>query len=219
MFHTLRQTCYESIEKKLNDHNLFVDYVDTTEKIEQGIHDATLLKAEENGVEIDFDQFYKYKKTKKLINSGKEVTMKCYPFREIYRENYLKVISALFLNPNRQTLHTRIDNGYVSLCDIAKMSHNELDTEKASIDANRRNESTRTLDVRTEIRDGKPILVPYEIQYSDEDPAWVEVPDSEIQCGKCKSLKVSIYQQQTRSADEPMTIFANCLACKSRWRM
>jgi len=219
MFHTLRQTCSESIEKRLNDQNLFVESADTTVKIEQGIHDATLLNAEENGVKTDFDHFYKYKMTKKLNSSGKEVTIKCYPFREIYREHYLKVISALFLNPNRQTLHARIEQGYVSLSDVAKMSHNELDREKASLDATRRNESTRTLDVRTEIRDGKTVCIPYEIQYSDEDPAWVEVPDSEIQCGKCKSLKVSIYQQQTRSADEPMTIFANCLACKSRWRM
>jgi len=219
MIHTMRQTCLESIEKGLNDHNLFVDSSDTTEKIEQGIHDATLITAEENGVKTDFDHFIKYKKTKKLTNSGKEVAMKCYPFREIYRANYSKVFSALFLNPNRHTLHTRIVQGYISLSDIAKMSHNELDTEKASLDESRRNESTRTLDVRTETRDGKTVLVPYEIQYSDEDPAWVEVPDSEIQCGKCKSLKVSIYQQQTRSADEPMTIFANCLACKSRWRM
>lgn len=40
-----------------------------------------------------------------------------------------------------------------------------------------------------------------------------------FQCGKCRSDKTTFYQQQTRSADEPMTIFAMCYACKFRWKM
>lgn len=31
---------------------------------------------------------------------------------------------------------------------------------------------------------------------------------NEFQCGKCKQRKVSYYQMQTRSADEPMTSIA-----------
>lgn len=38
-------------------------------------------------------------------------------------------------------------------------------------------------------------------------------------CGKCKNNKVEHYQKQTRSADEPMTVFANCLVCGNRWKM
>jgi transcription elongation factor S-II len=37
-------------------------------------------------------------------------------------------------------------------------------------------------------------------------------------CRKCKSKKCSYYQMQTRSADEPMTIFISCLECGARWR-
>ena len=37
-------------------------------------------------------------------------------------------------------------------------------------------------------------------------------------CGKCKKNKVEHYQKQTRSSDEPMTVFCNCLLCGNRWR-
>lgn len=41
---------------------------------------------------------------------------------------------------------------------------------------------------------------------------------AEFQCGKCKQRKVSYSQAQTRSADEPMTTFCECLACGNRWK-
>ena len=39
-----------------------------------------------------------------------------------------------------------------------------------------------------------------------------------FQCGKCKSMKTTYYEMQTRSADEPMTAFITCLACGKRWK-
>ncbi len=41
-----------------------------------------------------------------------------------------------------------------------------------------------------------------------------------LQCPKCKQYKVDFYTKQTRSADEPETIFARCTikTCKHRWR-
>jgi len=42
--------------------------------------------------------------------------------------------------------------------------------------------------------------------------------DSEFKCRKCKSNNCSHYQMQTRSADEPMTTFVNCMDCGNRWR-
>lgn len=37
-------------------------------------------------------------------------------------------------------------------------------------------------------------------------------------CGKCKHKKVSYYQMQTRSADEPLTTFCTCENCNNRWK-
>jgi DNA-directed RNA polymerase subunit M/transcription elongation factor TFIIS len=38
-----------------------------------------------------------------------------------------------------------------------------------------------------------------------------------LTCPKCKSKKTSYYQMQTRSADEPMTTYAQC-QCGHRWK-
>lgn len=40
----------------------------------------------------------------------------------------------------------------------------------------------------------------------------------QMKCGKCKKNKISYYELQTRSADEPLTTFYNCLLCGHRWK-
>jgi transcription elongation factor S-II len=37
-------------------------------------------------------------------------------------------------------------------------------------------------------------------------------------CRKCRSNKCSYYQLQTRSADEPMTTYVQCIDCGNRWK-
>ena len=40
----------------------------------------------------------------------------------------------------------------------------------------------------------------------------------EKECSKCKNDKAAYYELQTRSADEPMTIFYKCTSCKFVWK-
>jgi DNA-directed RNA polymerase subunit M/transcription elongation factor TFIIS len=37
-------------------------------------------------------------------------------------------------------------------------------------------------------------------------------------CRKCKNNQCTYYQMQTRSADEPMTIYVSCCICGNRWK-
>ena len=39
-----------------------------------------------------------------------------------------------------------------------------------------------------------------------------------FKCAKCKSMKTTYYQMQTRSADEPLTTFVTCFNCNNRWK-
>ena len=57
------------------------------------------------------------------------------------------------------------------------------------------------------------------LRFSDASSMDPEnMPDGMLTCGKCKSRKTSYYEMQTRSADEPMTVFAKCHVCGSRWK-
>jgi len=40
-----------------------------------------------------------------------------------------------------------------------------------------------------------------------------------FKCNRCRKNECNYYELQTRSADEPMTLFINCLNCGHRWRM
>lgn len=37
-------------------------------------------------------------------------------------------------------------------------------------------------------------------------------------CRRCKSKKTTYYELQTRSADEPMTVFVSCHNCNASWK-
>ena len=37
-------------------------------------------------------------------------------------------------------------------------------------------------------------------------------------CRKCKQSRCTVHQKQTRSADEPMTTFVNCMVCGYAWK-
>jgi DNA-directed RNA polymerase subunit M/transcription elongation factor TFIIS len=46
----------------------------------------------------------------------------------------------------------------------------------------------------------------------------IEASTDMFMCGKCKSKKCTYYEMQTRSADEPATIFITCLDCGKNWK-
>uniref|UniRef100_A0A7S0RJ62 DNA-directed RNA polymerase subunit n=1 Tax=Pyramimonas obovata TaxID=1411642 RepID=A0A7S0RJ62_9CHLO len=50
------------------------------------------------------------------------------------------------------------------------------------------------------------------------DEAWANVDRTEVSCPKCDHGQAYFMQVQTRSADEPMTIFYKCCKCANRWK-
>ena len=50
------------------------------------------------------------------------------------------------------------------------------------------------------------------------EEAWKNVPETDAVCPKCPNKKAYYMQFQTRSADEPMTIFYKCTECHEQWK-
>lgn len=51
-----------------------------------------------------------------------------------------------------------------------------------------------------------------------KDEGVAELPTIEIMCPKCENMEAHWWMQQTRTADEPPTLFYRCKKCGYSWR-
>jgi len=117
-------------------------------------------------------------------------------FRDIYLAIARRIIGNL--NPssyiNNKYLWDRYTSGELTLEEIVKQSYYELFPEhwQQLIDQQSKRERTQL-----------------EGDFSRATDKWL--------CLGCKMRKCTYYELQTRSADEPMTLFIHCLNCGKRW--
>ncbi|OHT12453.1 hypothetical protein TRFO_17733 [Tritrichomonas foetus] len=94
-------------------------------------------------------------------------------------------------------LKERLLNGELSPADFASMTEDDLTTDEMKEKIN-------------------------QMRQENMDKAMVPKPPEAVsaffRCRKCKSNRVTFFQLQTRSADEPMTNFCTCLECGNEWR-
>lgn len=63
------------------------------------------------------------------------------------------------------------------------------------------------------------VVVPTKnIVVMEKDEGLAELPKTKIMCPKCENSEAYWWMQQTRSADEPPTIFYRCTKCSYSWR-
>lgn len=117
-------------------------------------------------------------------------------FQDMYKAICRRVIGNLSSKSyiHNKHLWNRFQEGELSLQQIAKQNYYELSPEtwQPMIDLQAKREK-----------------VQLEGDFSRATDKW--------QCNNCKMRKCTYYELQTRSADEPMTIFIHCLNCGKRW--
>lgn len=119
-------------------------------------------------------------------------------FRKRYAEIFRKVKINLTYTPNAKHLVNRLRNKEFIPTELPKMNHRELDPIGWA-ESDRQN------------------LEKFKLEHHNPD-AMPERQEGILTCGKCKSKRVSYTSFQTRSSDEPMTIFAECIECGNKWR-
>jgi len=134
------------------------------------------------------DEIYKFSVDYAKKNNVEEIV------EEIYNHKINDIISNIDSahNIKNNYLLKAIQNEDIDILDIPNMSPDKLYPEI-----------------------WKPIL---------DKIAWLEYKKKNMAttniffCRKCKKRKCTFYQLQTRSADEPMTTFVNCLVCSNTWK-
>jgi transcription elongation factor S-II len=108
---------------------------------------------------------------------------------------YIDRLRSIYLNLKNEDLLQQIKNGELTPQNLAFMSHQEMNpkTWKSLIDDKIKRDANK---------------------YSNNLQASTDM----FTCKKCKSKKCTYYELQTRSADEPATIFVTCLDCGKNWK-
>lgn len=113
-------------------------------------------------------------------------------FSQLYIEKLRTVIWNMRANA---TLRKRLLDGTISAEKIAAMTHQEYDPQQWAVFI----EEKRKKDLA-------------------KAKVHVEASTDKFTCSRCKSKKCTYYELQTRSADEPVTVFITCLECDKRWK-
>ena len=120
---------------------------------------------------------------------------------KMFHRMYMKKVISIYSNLDSKcyvgntSLVKRIKDGEIEPESLAKMNSHEIYPE-----------------IWTELLDKKTKCD--KMKYEMKQEAMTEM----FKCRKCNSRKCSYYELQTRSADEPMTQFINCLDCGNRWK-
>jgi transcription elongation factor S-II len=108
---------------------------------------------------------------------------------------YIDHIRMVFNNIKRPTVQQGLSSGDILPQSVAFMTHQEIQPDKW----------TPLIDKKTK-RD------------ASKCDKKVGASTAMFTCSRCKSKNCTYYEMQTRSADEPATIFITCLNCDKHWR-
>lgn len=114
---------------------------------------------------------------------------------KMFVEIYVSRFRSLYTNLKKDYFKEQIINGEITMQQVTGMTHYEMAPQKWQT----------LIDKKKMIEANK---------YNQKLKATTDM----FTCKKCKSKRCTHYELQTRSADEPATIFVTCLDCGKNWR-
>ena len=108
---------------------------------------------------------------------------------------YLDRLRSIYINFKNPTFLNQVKSNEIPPQSIAFMTHQEINASH-----------WRVLIDQKMVRDAN--------KYTNNIQASTDM----FTCKKCKSKRCTYYELQTRSADEPATIFVTCLDCGKNWK-
>jgi len=129
------------------------------------------------------------------------------------KETYTEKVRSLVFNLKKNgAIRDQVILGQVSPDQLPRMSAEELQTEEK---AQERDATVKKL------QDSRRLDWDQANEKKINDMCGIKgelLKASLFTCGRCKSIKTTSTQKQTRSADEPMTVFVLCMNCGNRWK-
>ncbi|KAF1835417.1 transcription elongation factor [Decorospora gaudefroyi] len=165
-------------------------------------YQVTGSEARDNCVRLMYDglAFMSEAMPDEILGIAKQVEAAAYTNAGSVNEAYKTKMRSLFQNLKNKSnpqLRKRVLTGQVSPKQFVVMTHDDM-----------KSDARRAEDKKLEQENMKEAMV----------AAVEKAISKEFQCGKCKQKMVSYSQAQTRSADEPMTTFCECMNCGNRWK-
>jgi len=109
---------------------------------------------------------------------------------------YLDRMRSIYLNLKNDALVVRLKTGDITPQTLAFMTHQEMNPDRWHCLIEQKMKRDVNKYTNTEIQASTDMFT----------------------CRKCRSKRCTYYELQTRSADEPATIFVTCLDCGKNWK-
>lgn len=108
---------------------------------------------------------------------------------------YIDRLRSVYMNIRRTEIQEQLKNGEITPQSVAFMTHQEMYPEH-----------------------WRPLIEQKMKRDENKYNVNIEASTDIFTCKKCKSKRCTYYELQTRSADEPATIFVSCLDCGKHWK-